>query len=330
MVSVPVVGNVAVIPREDGSNLVDIHYDLSSADGDPCTVWVAVSDDGGTSWRVPARTFTGDVGEGITPGRNRTVIWDAGADGPGAVGGLTACVYAEEDHGPAPMVMVQAGPFPYQNATDPEQWVFVESFLIDKYEVTNRFYCQFLNDVDSDGDHWDDKMEIDRCGEPGSYSYTVQPGKEGYPIRYVNLYDAKAFAAWRSGVEGATHRLPTEQEWEKAAAWDPVRRHHYRYGFQQDTIDSTWCNYNYNVGRPTEVGHYDGTGGTRNAVSYYGCYDMSGNVLEWCATPYGVLRGGAWARFGNPGHYCRCTTRHGPAPRTRNNWYGFRLARNLD
>ena len=73
------------------------------------------------------------------------------------VGNVTACVYAEDDRGPAPMVMVQAGRFPYQHATAHEQWVFVEGFLIDKYEVTNRFYCQFLNDVDSDGDRWEDK-----------------------------------------------------------------------------------------------------------------------------------------------------------------------------
>ena len=54
----PVVSNVIAAQRSDGSKLVDIYYNLADADGDACTVWVAVSDDGGTSWRVPADDFS--------------------------------------------------------------------------------------------------------------------------------------------------------------------------------------------------------------------------------------------------------------------------------
>ena len=55
----PVVSNITASQHADDSKLVDIHYDLADADGDNCTVWVVVSDDGGISWQVPAFTCLG-------------------------------------------------------------------------------------------------------------------------------------------------------------------------------------------------------------------------------------------------------------------------------
>ena len=329
--SPPEVTNVTAGQRPDASKLVDITYDLSDADGNPCTVWVAISDDDGATWRVPAYTFTGDVGPGITPGTGKAIVWDAGHDIPGRTGSLfKARVSADDGQGSTPMVFVEAGWFPYQNASDPGDWVFVESLMIDKYEVTNQFYCEFLNNADPNGDHWIDGMEIYRYGDPGNYYYSVATGRENYPIRYTNRYDAEAFAVWRSSVEGATFRLPTEEEWEKAAAWDPVVEHYYLYGFHQDTIDCPWCNYNNCVGGPTEVGHYDGTGGTNDAKSYYGAYDMSGNVWEWTSGiegSNGVLRGGAWY---NSAASCQASFRSAISPGSRYDDIGFRLVLDLD
>ena len=128
-------------------------------------------------------------------------------------------------------------------------------------------------------------------------------------------------------MEGATYRLPTEEEWEKAAAWDPVEEHYYLYGFHQDTIDCLWCNYNNCVGSSTPVGTYDGTGGTNDAKSYYGCYDMSANVWEWTSTPSGVLRGGAW-RSNAEGSQCTAASPTGPGERCDSK--GFRLVLDLD
>ena len=55
----PEVANVAAAQRTDGSKLVDIGYDLADADADLCAISVAVSNDGGSTWDVPAQTFTG-------------------------------------------------------------------------------------------------------------------------------------------------------------------------------------------------------------------------------------------------------------------------------
>jgi len=278
--SSPVVSNVTASQRSDDSKLVDIYYELADADSDNCTVWAFVSDDNGASWRVPAWAFSGDVGSGISPG-SKHIIWDAATDIPGKIGDFKVRVYADDGNGTAPKVLVPGGSFPYQNTSNPDDWVYVDSFLIDKYEVTNQFYCQFLN-ATGWNDAWNSNMEIDRTGSDPNYVYTVQAGKENFPARYMNCYDAENFCVWRSSLEGMTYRLPTEKEWEKAAAWDPVEKYYYLYGFHKDTVTSYLCNYfSSYIGTTTEVGHYDGSDGTQNAKSYYGCYDMSGNVREW-------------------------------------------------
>ena len=219
------------------------------------------------------------------------------------------------------MVVIPAGWFPYQNTT-PE--VFVEMFYIGKYETTNTEYCQFLNANDPCGLHYFPEMEIDiNDTDPYHCSYSVQEGKENYPIRYLTLDDVNAYAQWLSTVEGATYRLPTEQEWEKAAAWDPDEQHHYIYGFHSDSIDCSKCNYNLCVGNPTEVGSYPYS-------SYYGCYDMSGNVWEMTSSISGgntVTVGGYWETY-RP-FYCQTTSRGYDSPSSRYPHLGFRVARDV-
>jgi hypothetical protein len=319
--SPPVVTNVTASQRADGSKLVDIYYSLADADGDACTVWVAGSNNGGASWTLPVMTLTGAVGANVTPGTGKHIVWDAGADLPGLVGDFKTRVWADDGNGYSDMVIVGSGWFLYQGT----QSVFLPTYLIDKYEVTNSQYVEFLNNADPNGDHWDANMEIVRTGTPGAYVYGVAPGRNSYPIRYANFYDADAFATWRSAQDGVMYALPSGEQWEKAAAWDPVEQHYYTYGFHQDVIDSTWCNYNNYIGGPTPVGSYNGTGGREDAKSYYGCYDMSGNVWEWTSEVSGsnrVVRGGAWGRDAAD---CACAIRDIGPPSLRSHYGGFRL-----
>ena len=99
------------------------------------------------------------------------------------------------------------------------------------------------------------------------------------------------------------------------------------YGFQQDKISCNWCNYNYCVVNFRKVGYYDGVNpGTIDAKSYYGCYDMTGNLKEWTSSIYSgsnhVVRGGDWY---DPEIRCRITYRRGSAPSNRSYYTGFRL-----
>jgi formylglycine-generating enzyme required for sulfatase activity len=363
----PVVSNVTAAQRGGAPRLVDIYYDLADVDGDACTVWAEVSSDGGATFIVPAVSFTGAVGTNITPGAGKRIIWDAGADIPGAM--LTNAkvrVYADDGRGLAPMVLVPAGWFnmgdPWsEGATNerPVHSVYLSTFRIDKYEVTNASYVQFLNAGGND-DHWTSSQRIQRSGSAGNYFYTPVAGYADHPVVYVNWTDATHFCDWRSAAEGlpaGTYRLPTEAEWEKAAGWDPVQQRHYRFGEHSDgcgsdCLDGQRANYT-NSGDPfdngtTPVGYYNGSTygsyATQDAKSYYGCYDMSGNVWEWCydwylnsyysgppsSNPAGpasgtsrVLRGGGW---GNNFTNLRSAARNAYPPADRYSSLGFRCA----
>ncbi|HBH81037.1 MAG TPA: hypothetical protein DDY39_14520 [Nitrospira sp.] len=140
--------------------------------------------------------------------------------------------------------------------------------------------------------------------------------KLDYPVVGVCYYEAEAYAKW------ACKRLPTEQEWEKAARGEDGRQ--YPWG---DEFDTARCNsYESGIGHTTPVTQY------YNGVSPYGCFDMSGNVWEWCSSWYDesitlrVLRGGSWLY--EPG-YLRASTRNRNYSVNRNNNLGFRLVQDI-
>ena len=101
------VTNVRGAQREN-SKLVDIYYDLNDSDGG--TYYVEVEVVGRTS-DVNASSFSGDVGEGVVPGQNRRIIWDAGADWPGNKGEVKAVVTAIKGGKPNKVQLWEGGPY---------------------------------------------------------------------------------------------------------------------------------------------------------------------------------------------------------------------------
>ena len=83
--SPPVVTNVTGSQRA-GTKLVDIAYTISDPDSTSANIFIMVSKDSGTTWTVPASTFSGDYGLDVavtaTP-TAKAVVWDAGADWDG-------------------------------------------------------------------------------------------------------------------------------------------------------------------------------------------------------------------------------------------------------
>jgi len=190
----------------------------------------------------------------------------------------------------------------------------LDSYYIDKYEVTNAEYELFILDGGySQREYWSDEgwklirsHNITRPLGFGRPSFD-EPDQ---PVVGATWYEADAYCRW------AGKRLPTEAEWEKAARG--VNGFEYPWGNLM-----VWSNIQYRISsgyRTYKVGTYPGN------RSPYGVYDMAGNVWEWCVDDYDekVLKGGGWtsASFQMKGSY-----RYGAKPETQRFDIGFRCVR---
>jgi formylglycine-generating enzyme required for sulfatase activity len=232
----------------------------------------------------------------------------------------------------AEMVLVPAGEFSMgseENENEkPRHQVYLDTFYIDKYEVTNARFQQFAQTTGY-------RTQAERGGDSTTWRAPQGAGSrlaglEQHPVVYVSQADAKAYCAW------AEKRLPTEAEWEKAARGTDGRT--YPWGHQ---FDSTKVNFENKNKGTVPVGSYEG------GKSPYGAYDMAGNVWEWVAdwydenyyknsparNPQGptsgdrvVGRGGGW---NNAAVGMRASYRSWPTPTTRNDITGFRCAKTL-
>jgi len=222
------------------------------------------------------------------------------------------------------MVRIPAGAFTMgsdmgESDEAPSHRVYLDAFYIDKYEVTNAQYKEF----------------IDATGRraPDNWGWGLYPpGRENKPVSCVSWIDADAYCRW------AGRRLPTEAEWEKAARGEDGRI--YPWG---EDIDSTRCNYRYDLllslDDSAPVGSYPA------GVSVYGAHDMIGNIWEWVAdwydpryyrespsrNPVGPrkgrfrgFRGGGWTC--TP-YYLRTSFRTRATPEHNCQYMGFRCAR---
>lgn len=180
----------------------------------------------------------------------------------------------------------------------------LDDYFIDRYEVTNREYKEFVSSggyqkkqywklpLSKNGQplSWEEALSgfRDRTGLPGPRNWSGQnypDGKADHPVTDITWYEAAAYAEFRG------KRLPTIFQWEKAARnglftyssgyimpWGPI-----------DVTSTVDTRANFKSGGTTLVGSFE------FGMSPYGCYDMAGNVSEWCLneTPQGFITAGA-------------------------------------
>jgi len=159
----------------------------------------------------------------------------------------------------APMVLVPAGEFTMgsDKGDDDEQpihRVFLDSFYIDKFEVTNGRFAKFVKAI--------------QLEPPWGFADKETPIVDAdRPVRWVNWMDAMGYCLW------AGKRLPTEAEWEKAARGPDGRI--YPWGNDSPTPAQAVFGLKEGVDTVAPVGNRD------KGKSPYGVHDMAGNLYEW-------------------------------------------------
>ncbi len=176
------------------------------------------------------------------------------------------------------MVWIPEGKFLYSFRKEEK---YTKGFWIDIQPITNELYKNFiLASGHRKPEYWND----------------LNFNNPKQPVVGIRWEDVIAYAEWNG------KRLPTEEEWEKAARGIDGRT--YPWG---ERFDHTKCNTQESaIGKTTSIGQFI------NGISPYGCYDMAGNVWEridswYTINKYRVLRGASWNAYGSS--YARCAYR---------------------
>lgn len=228
------------------------------------------------------------------------------------------------------LAKVEAGDFRYGSADARPGEVYARgektgAYAVDLYEVTNEQYLIFVQHVRETGDHSrchpEERREPPLSHEPVLLKDPRYNGPR-QPVVGVTWYDAWAYAAW------AGKRLPSEIEWEKAARGKTGWTYPWGndWGAPERRCNASGKDDGYQFTAPV---------GACGGASPYGCFDMVGNVREWCAddylpksagrAPQKVLRGGDFLAR----EYNTTTMRESEAPLHTSATVGFRCVLDL-
>jgi sulfatase modifying factor 1 len=164
----------------------------------------------------------------------------------------------------APMVLIPVGEFTMgsdkgDDDEEPVHKVFLDSFYLDKFEVTNGRFAKFVEAIQSE--------------PPWGFADKETPVlRQDQPVRWVNWMEAMGYCLW------AGKRLPTEAEWEKAARGSDARV--YPWGNDPPTLAHAVFGLKEGSDTVSAIGNRD------KGKSPFGVHDLAGNLYEWTTDWY--------------------------------------------
>lgn len=214
--------------------------------------------------------------------------------------------------------------------------VHVPSFAIAIQPVSCKQYLEFLNDLQRKNPE-EARRRCPRESEKTGLLWLLEgdnyrlppperfPWSESLPLVCISFEDARAYCKYRSQKDARTYDLPTDAEWNKAAAG--VDGRHFSWG---NNFDRDYANHFFSRegGQGiVEMEYYP------EDCSPYGVRGMVGNVMDWCyfdgmdPESQVSIRGGNWAISGDP---CRLASRRSATPSMVLDRVGFRLVWRLN
>jgi dienelactone hydrolase len=208
-----------------------------------------------------------------------------------------------------------------------DTWQKEYGFFIDKYEVTNRQYKEFLDqggyrnrdywkhEFIREGENltWEEAMSefTDKTGRPGPSTWEAgdyPEGQDDYPVGGISWYEAAAYAEYTGKV------LPTGDHWDSSVGfyWTSIN---HLFGPKIYPLSNIFSKNPLPVGR-------------KKGISCFGVYDMAGNAREWCfneSSAGRIISGGGWD---DPGYVFEFWSQLPPFDRSPQN--GFRCALYID
>jgi len=231
------------------------------------------------------------------------------------------------------LVRIEGGKVPLGTENEHHK-VPLQPYFLSRYPITNAQYQVFVKGEGYTNRKYWSKRGWEWQQSLGSLAdrFETISGIATHPVTGVTWYEALAYTRWFSEKSGRNVRLPSEAEWEFAAAGLEQRK----YPWGSRTSDDTTNHRETGIGRTTAVGIFP------KDRTPEGICDLGGNVWEWCSSlakdyPYRsadgredleapgsrILRGGSYDGKRSEMH---CTYRRPAEPHARVDVVGFRIA----
>jgi formylglycine-generating enzyme required for sulfatase activity len=218
---------------------------------------------------------------------------------------------------------------------EPRRNAYVREFQILIIPVTVSQYENFLNSRAEAEEQWWSKEgwawrqgkswgwgRLDRSKPDG---WSIQRRRSDHPVTGVTYYEAEAYCKWLTHIKNTAARLPTEEEWQRAARGDDNRPFPWGEEFSADMANTL----EMDLKKTAQAGSISGD------ISPFGVHDLAGNVQEWTSTDYvpladepfatDTLKVSKGASFNDSAYAARASYRRGYPPGYFYPWLGFRI-----